>query len=443
MFRLHFLSAAANFFTIVLVGFISIHLRFYDKSIPNNLYYLLIVISGFIFIFLDRIKPSSHTCKTSHHFLMATGISKHWSISYGLILLSIIFTKSSLEFSRVWLAAWGVSTWFALIIINLCIHQYVFRQTRYTPYHLKVGIIGNNPTTEKLINALTINPWLDYQVLNHLSQFEESAIQELGSQTVDEIWLCPSPAEMGKLGAVMDLLSQSSARIRLSVDLSDYHLLNHGIGEINNTPMIDLSAPPFSGMSAFSKLVEDYVLGTLILLLLSPIMLILALLVKWNSPGPIFYRQKRVGLNGREFGMFKFRSMPVDIEKSGALWGSSDKKVKDGFSRFLRKYNLDELPQFFNVLAGEMSIVGPRPERSEFITEFANEIANYNRKHLVKAGITGWAQVNGLRGDTDLRKRIEYDRYYIDNWSLFLDLKIISITIIQSVMPSLLTQTKK
>ena len=248
---------------------------------------------------------------------------------------------------------------------------------------------------------------------------------------------------MVRLGAVMDLLSQSSARIRLSVDLSDYHLLNHGIGEINNTPMIDLSAPPFSGVNAFIKLIEDYVLGSLILLLLSPIMIVLAILVKWNSPGPIFYRQKRVGLNGREFAMFKFRSMPINTEESGIQWGSSDKKVKDGFSRFLRKYNLDELPQFFNVLSGKMSIVGPRPERIEFITELANDIANYNKKHLVKAGITGWAQVNGLRGDTDLQKRIEYDLYYIDNWSLFLDLKIIGITIIQSILPSFLNQTKK
>ena len=421
----------------------SIHLRFYDKSIPNNLYYLLIVISGFIFIFLDRIKPSSHAGHTRRHFLMATGISKHWSISYGLILLLIIFTQSSLEFSRVWLVVWGAATWFTLIIVNLCIHAYIFRQTTSSLYRLKVAIIGNNPTTEKLIYAAATNPWLDYQVLSHFTQFDVAALDALGHQTVDEIWLCPSPAEMVRLGAVMDLLSQSSARIRLSVDLSDYHLLNHGIGEINNTPMIDLSAPPFSGVNAFIKLIEDYVLGSLILLLLSPIMIVLAILVKWNSPGPIFYRQKRVGLNGREFAMFKFRSMPINTEESGIQWGSSDKKVKDGFSRFLRKYNLDELPQFFNVLSGKMSIVGPRPERIEFITELANDIANYNKKHLVKAGITGWAQVNGLRGDTDLQKRIEYDLYYIDNWSLFLDLKIIGITIIQSILPSFLNQTKK
>jgi putative colanic acid biosynthesis UDP-glucose lipid carrier transferase len=164
-------------------------------------------------------------------------------------------------------------------------------------------------------------------------------------------------------------------------------------------------------------------------------MLALALGVKLTSPGPIFYRQQRVGLNGRSFMMLKFRSMPADIEKSEAVWGRSDSKVIHPFSAFIRKYNLDELPQFLNVLMGQMSIVGPRPERAEFIKEFQEEIPNYMKKHLVKAGITGWAQVHGLRGDTDLRKRIEYDLFYIEEWSIGLDLKIITMTAIQTIFP--------
>jgi putative colanic acid biosynthesis UDP-glucose lipid carrier transferase len=164
-------------------------------------------------------------------------------------------------------------------------------------------------------------------------------------------------------------------------------------------------------------------------------MLALAIGIKLTSPGPIFYRQKRVGLNGRSFMMLKFRSMPADIEKAGAVWGGSDSKVVHPFSAFIRKYNLDELPQFLNVLMGQMSIVGPRPERTEFIKELQEEIPNYMKKHLVKAGITGWAQVHGLRGDTDLRKRIEYDLFYIEEWSIGLDLKIIAMTILQTIFP--------
>jgi len=129
--------------------------------------------------------------------------------------------------------------------------------------------------------------------------------------------------------------------------------------------------------------------------------------------------------------------MPVDTEKDGPKWGGSQEKVVDSFSALLRKYNLDELPQFFNVLRGQMSIVGPRPEREEFIEQFANEIPNYAKKHLVKAGITGWAQIHGLRGDTDLHRRIEYDLYYIEHWSLSLDLRIILITALQSLFPKL------
>ncbi|MBU3593267.1 exopolysaccharide biosynthesis polyprenyl glycosylphosphotransferase [Polynucleobacter sp. 71A-WALBACH] len=403
-------------------------MRFYDKSIPNNLYYLLLLISGFLFIAFNGIRTSSNSHR---HLMMIANISKGWLMSYGLILLSIIFTQSSLEFSRLWLAVWGLTTWLALIFVNFFVHRYIYRHARSSPFRLKVAIIGNNPTGEKLMQAIMANPWLDYQLIGDLNQFNETVLQQLGNQTLDEIWVCPSPSEMAQLGKTISLLGQSSARIRLSVDLSDYHLLNHGIGEINSTPMIDLSAPPFSGINAFIKLIEDYLISCVILILLSPAMLVIAILVKLNSPGPIFYRQKRIGLNGREFEMLKFRSMPVDTEKLGIQWGSSDKKVKDKLSLFLRKYNLDELPQFFNVLTGEMSIVGPRPERTEFISEFSKEIQNYNKKHLVKAGITGWAQVNGLRGDTNLHKRIEYDLYYIEHWSLLLDLKIILLTVLE------------
>ena len=177
------------------------------------------------------------------------------------------------------------------------------------------------------------------------------------------------------------------------------------------------------------KWLEDKVLSSLILLLISPIMVLLALGVKLTSPGPVFYRQERVGLNSRPFNMLKFRSMPVDTEKSGVQWGGSAAKATTQFGQFIRKTSLDELPQFLNVLKGDMSIVGPRPERPMFVEKFKEEIPDYMKKHMVKAGITGWAQVHGWRGDTDLKTRIEYDLYYIENWSLWLDLKIIVMTV--------------
>ena len=177
------------------------------------------------------------------------------------------------------------------------------------------------------------------------------------------------------------------------------------------------------------KRAEDIVLSIIILTLISPIMLIIAFGVKVTSPGPIFYRQTRVTLHNKEFEMLKFRSMPTNTEQNGVCWGGSKSKTNTKFGQFIRATSLDELPQFLNVLKGDMSVVGPRPERDIFIDKFAQEIPNYNEKHKVKAGITGWAQINGWRGDTSLEKRIEFDLDYIKNWTLWLDIKIIFLTI--------------
>jgi len=177
------------------------------------------------------------------------------------------------------------------------------------------------------------------------------------------------------------------------------------------------------------KRAEDIVVATIILILISPIMLIVAIGVKVTSPGPIFYRQTRVTLHNKNFKMLKFRSMPTNAEQNGVQWGDSKSKTNTKFGQFIRATSLDELPQFLNVLKSDMSIVGPRPERDIFIDKFAQDIPNYMDKHEVKAGITGWAQINGWRGDTSLEKRIEFDLYYINNWSLWFDIKIIFLTI--------------
>ena len=171
-------------------------------------------------------------------------------------------------------------------------------------------------------------------------------------------------------------------------------------------------------------------------MLISPLMLVIAIMIKLDSPGPVIYRQERVSWNGRRFKILKFRSMPVNVDEKtgGPVWGHAQQKQPTTVGRFLRKTSLDELPQFFNVLKGDMSIVGPRPERPVFVEKFKSDIPSYMQKHLVKAGITGWAQINGWRGDTSLVKRIEYDLWYIENWSLWLDLKIIFWTLVRGVV---------
>ena len=194
--------------------------------------------------------------------------------------------------------------------------------------------------------------------------------------------------------------------------------------------IVGLRESPHFGLNIVFKRTMDVVLSLAALLVLSPLLLLLALVVKLTSPGPIFYRQERCGLNGKPFWMLKFRSMRVDAEKqTGAVWAQKDDPRRTRFGAFLRKTSLDELPQFINVLMGDMSLVGPRPERPVFIQQFSKTIPNYCARHAVKAGITGWAQVHGWRGNTSLRKRLQYDLYYITHWTPWLDLKILWMTV--------------
>ncbi|QWD87308.1 exopolysaccharide biosynthesis polyprenyl glycosylphosphotransferase [Polynucleobacter paludilacus] len=413
---------------ILLSGLGSLHIRFFDKPFPNQFYWIVILFSGFIFILTGGRVLSK---PLFDGFGRLKQLSRQWWQTFALVLLIILLTQSSLLFSRVWLVLWGLLTWVLLISQDL-IYSHLIRHKLIQSYkQTSIAIIGENAASQRLIEYIAADNYSDYKIQTHLKRVDREQLQELSRLQLDEIWVCLTLDEAGQFKEILKNLSNSSAKIKFSPDLFMHRLLNHGISEVAGVPMIDISSSPFVGNRLYLKNIEDFFLSLVFCILFSPVFITLAVLVKLNSPGPIFYRQLRVGLNGKPFEMLKFRSMPVDIEKAGVQWGGAQNKVVDSFSAFLRKYNLDELPQFFNVLRGQMSIVGPRPERIEFIEQFANEIPNYAKKHLVKAGITGWAQIHGLRGDTDLNQRIEYDLFYIENWSLALDLKIILLTAIE------------
>jgi len=214
------------------------------------------------------------------------------------------------------------------------------------------------------------------------------------------------------------------------IEFATLATLRGGIGEFEGMPIISLRDTPLYGWNKVIKKVADIVLSITILLAVSPLMLIISLLIKATSKGPVFYSQERMGLDGKIFNMLKYRTMAIEAEKeTGPVWAAKDDSRRTSIGAFLRKTSLDELPQFFNVLKGDMSIVGPRPEREFFILQFRDKIPKYMLRHKMKAGITGWAQVNGWRGNTSLEKRIEYDLYYIENWSLRFDLEIMWLTI--------------
>lgn len=216
--------------------------------------------------------------------------------------------------------------------------------------------------------------------------------------------------------------------IQVIPDLS-YALIGHEIQEFAGIPIMTINWPKPGPFDYLLKRVFDFILSLIGMIILSPILILIAAMVKIASPGPIFYGQERMGLDGRYFKMWKFRSMKVDAEKeTGAVWAVQDDPRRTRLGSFLRATSLDELPQLWNVVTGDMSLVGPRPERPMFVDKFKDQIPSYMLRHKMKAGITGWAQVNGWRGNTSLERRIEFDIFYIKHWSLWLDIKIIFLT---------------
>jgi putative colanic acid biosynthesis UDP-glucose lipid carrier transferase len=418
---------------IYVAGFLALYIRFGNSSVPNNVYDIFILGACVIYLLI-----SSQVVRKKYDSLIQNiaVISRIWLILFLTISLLIIFTQSGNLLSRIWLVIWAVVAWLGLIAGNLLV-EYSSRSLYGNKLNKKkVAVIGQGIIAEQLINQIDHHPHAEFRLITVVSNLDDqSTIEELSRQLLDEIWVALPISQAGKLPEIIHSLGSSSASIKYAPDLFTLRLINHGSTEILGINMLNLNASPFSGEALIVKNIEDVVISLLILIILSPLLMVLAIGVKVSSPGPIFYQQERVGLNGRPFKMLKFRSMPVDVEKDGVRWGNSEAKTANPFSRWMRRLNLDELPQFFNVLRGQMSIVGPRPERVEFIEQFSREIPNYAKKHLVKAGITGWAQIHGLRGDTDLNKRIEYDLFYIENWSLMLDLKIILLTAFEPFLP--------
>jgi Undecaprenyl-phosphate glucose phosphotransferase len=247
---------------------------------------------------------------------------------------------------------------------------------------------------------------------------------------VSHVFICLPMNRFHDARRVFDTLSQMFVEVRLIADVPALAGLSLTSTTFDGMPMIGLRESPHFGMNIVVKRAMDVVLSLVALVILAPVMFVIAAIIKLTSPGPVFYRQERCGLNGKPFQMLKFRSMRVDAEaQTGAVWAAKDDSRRTWFGAFLRQSSLDELPQFLNVLKGDMSLVGPRPERPVFIQKFSKTIPNYGARHAVKAGITGWAQVHGWRGNTSLRKRIQYDLYYITHWTPWLDLRILWMTV--------------
>jgi Undecaprenyl-phosphate glucose phosphotransferase len=250
-----------------------------------------------------------------------------------------------------------------------------------------------------------------------------------GEHGAEIIYIALERREWEAEAEALSLLADSTAAVRLVPDLTQAFQLNASVEDFDGLPVVLVTESPEQGWNGLVKRGFDLVCSGAGLLFISPVLGGLALLVKLDSPGPVFYTQERVGLNGRHFKMIKFRSMRLDAEASGPGWTVKDDPRRTPLGSTLRRLSLDELPQLWNVFVGDMSLVGPRPEQPRFVEEFRGVIPRYMLRHHVKAGMTGWAQVNGLRGDTPLEDRIRYDLHYIQNWSLWFDVRILFLTV--------------
>ena len=251
----------------------------------------------------------------------------------------------------------------------------------------------------------------------------------LQKMEIDQLIVALPLEDNDYLTKVMEYIGDSIVDIKIIPDIYQFVSVGGTIEEFDGLPVISLQTTPLEGLNLVLKRAVDILLASILIIVLSPLMLLLALLVKLSSRGPVFYSQERVSVDGTPFTILKFRTMTSDAESSGPGWTKPGDSRVTKIGSFMRSTSLDELPQLLNVLRGDMSIVGPRPERPVYISEFRKHIPHYMLRHKVPAGMTGWAQVHGWRGDTSIDKRIEFDLYYIENWSLLLDIKILWLTL--------------
>lgn len=263
-------------------------------------------------------------------------------------------------------------------------------------------------------------------VLGTLNEIEDV----IAERSIDQVYIALPLDAHRKMIKVMQHVGRSCVEVKLVPDVLQYATLKSSLEDLDGTPVINLSQVPLQGWSSLAKRAMDIALATIGLAALLPFFPFLALAIWWDDRGPIFYKQERMGLDGKSFMILKFRSMRVNAESSsGPVWAIKGDARRTRIGSFIRETSIDELPQLWNVLKGDMSLVGPRPERPTFVHEFKHKIPDYMLRHRVKSGITGWAQVHGWRGNTSIRRRIQYDLYYIQNWSLLLDLKILWMTL--------------
>lgn len=360
------------------------------------------------------------------------------------VLLMCFFLFRGRDFSRLQVGIFGAVN-FCLMAGKRIVLRFALRKLRASRKNLKhLILIGSGEDIRRCHAEITGHADLGYEIIGIVA--EEAVLSDvpflgtydrldsvLRQYRPDEAIAGLKPEEYDKIPQIIDCCENCGVKFSLIPFYARYFSAHPQMDRIYSLPVLNLRRIPLDNLgNAFVKRLGDIVGSLLLILLSSPVMLVVSVGVKLSSPGPVLFRQERVGLNQKPFTMYKFRSMRVN-SGSDTRWTTNNDERKTRFGSLIRKYSLDELPQFFNVLLGDMSLIGPRPEIPHFVEQFRDEIPLYMVKHQVKPGITGWAQVNGFRGDTSIQKRIEYDIDYIENWSVWMDLKILFLTVFKGM----------
>jgi exopolysaccharide biosynthesis polyprenyl glycosylphosphotransferase len=391
----------------------------------------------------QRRRPISHIDETVKIFIYNT-----FAALLTVAVLALVLP--SLEYHRqLVLIAWAANI--ALLTLARTIHAQVQWQAQARGVgDDRVLVIGAGEIGQMLMQKIKHNPQLGYQIVGVVDNGKGDRRQYpldapvlgtladvpriIDKYTIDEVIIGLPESSHQELVSIISLCEREKVGIRVFPDVFQIMASEVTIGDLGGLPLLTIRDVALQGWKLTLKRVMDVIFSAFGLILFSPFMLLAAILIKLDSPGPVFYTQERMGLDARPFKILKFRSMRVDAEEQGPGWTTPDDPRKTKLGALLRRFNIDELPQLINVLIGDMSLVGPRPERPVYVEQFRQSIPRYMDRHREKAGLTGWAQVNGMRGDTSIAERTKYDLWYIENWSIGLDLKIILRTFLQTIL---------
>ncbi len=433
---------------VLTAGWAAFVYRFHTFNVFSS--YLVAMLMGVL------ITPIVFSFFTIYASVRGKGLVSHFiNLIQAVLIIAFFlaglafFTRSGEQYSRLWFMNWMFAS-ITLLILFRCALLLLLRFMRsHGLNERRVVIFGANALGIKIVETVQQALWtgfhivtfIDDDVITKPNMFNQTPIVStpsnlsayLANEKIDEIWLALPLRAEARVKEILYELRHHTITTRFVLDIFGLDLLNHSITDVAGFPVLNIRATPMTGFNRLTKAIEDRIIAAWILVIISPLLLLIAAGVKLSSKGPIFFKQYRHGWDGRIIKVYKFRTMKIHAEKEGHVTQAraGDERVT-AFGKFLRRTSLDELPQFINVLQGRMSIVGPRPHAVQHNEFYKDAIHIYMQRHRVKPGITGWAQINGWRGETDtlekMQKRVEYDLYYINNWSFGFDMKIIFLT---------------